>query len=161
MTIVPAFCKAAFIWPPTPAVVVRRPIHFQRSDLADPIRVQQFLADVETCSVPDWHVDVHAHCVALAAVLGGDFARHFPLRVVHRIPSATEPAILATVTLRRSVRYMGRTLDRTRQLVVLHTMVYTWAAFYKPSAALPRIQAMYEDLWIAAFTASGALFCRG
>ena len=142
----PSFLQDSFIWPQTPAAVVRRPVHVQRSDLAYPLRLQQFLADVETCSVPDWHVDVHAHCVALAAVLGGDLARHFPLRVVHRIPSATEPAILATVTLRRSVRYMGRTMGRTRQLVVLHTLLYTWAAFAKPSATLSRIQAMYEDL---------------
>ena len=58
------------------------------------------------------------------AVLRSALARHCLLRVVHRTPSATEPAILATVTLRRSVRYMGRTLGRTRQLVVLHTSLF-------------------------------------
>ena len=96
--------------------------------------------------MPDWHVDVRAHCVALVAVLRSALARHVSLRVAHRTPSATEPAILATVTLRRSVRPMGRTLGRTRQLVVLHNLLSTWAALSKPSAALSHIRAMYGDL---------------
>ena len=118
----PSFLQDSFI---------RRPVHVHRSDLADPIRVQQFLADVETCSVPDWHVDVHAHCAALVVVNRGALARHFLLRVAHRTPSATEPAILATVTLRRSVRYLGRTLDRTRQLVVLHSLVVYMGSIFQ------------------------------
>ena len=138
--------QGSSIWPQTLAAVVSRPVYFQRSDLADPMRLQQLLADVETCSVPDWHVDVHAHCAALVAVLRSALARHVPLRVVHRTPSATEPASLATVTLRRYVRYTGRTLDRTRQLIVLRTLFSTWAVVSKPSAALSHIQAMYDDL---------------
>ena len=142
----PRVLQVSFIFPQTPSAFVLRPVHFQRSDFADPTRLQQVLADVETCSVPDWHVDVHAHCAALVAVFRSALARHFPLRVLHRTPSATEPASLATVTLRRYVRYTGRTLDCTRQLIVLRTLFSTWAVVSKPSAALSHIQAMYDDL---------------
>ena len=79
----PSALQGSFSWPQTPAAVVRRPVHVRRSELADPIRLQQFLADVGTCSVPDWHVDVHAHCGALAAVLRSALAG---LRIASHLP---------------------------------------------------------------------------
>ena len=50
---------------------------------------------------------------------------------------------------------MGRTLGRTRQLVVLHNLLSTWAALSKPSAALAHIQAMHEDLGLQVLQLQG------